>query len=76
MANIQMEIIPEPKQGTAAVLIPGENGPQVILKGKGKNTYICGCCRMPICENVQHGQLANLVFKCFGCGSFNRIRGT
>ena len=76
MAKIQMEVIPEPKKGTAAVLAPGTNGPQVMFKGQADVTYSCGCCGKPICENIQRGQLINLVFKCFNCGSYNRIRGT
>ena len=76
MAKIQMEIIPEPAKGTASVLIPGSEGPQVMLQGAADVTYICGCCGKPICENVQRGQVINLVFKCFDCGSYNRVRGT
>lgn len=76
MANIQMDVIPAPEHGTASVLVPGPDGPQVMLKGTAEDTYICGCCVKPICENVQRGQIVNLVFKCFSCGSYNRIRGT
>ncbi len=76
MANIQMEVIPEPKKGTASVLVPGADGSQVMFKGNANDTYICGCCRKPICENIQRGQLINLVFRCFSCGSYNIVRGT
>ena len=76
MAKIQMEVIPEPPKGTASVLVPGPDGPQVMIKGDADCTYICGCCSEPICENVPRGQIINLVFKCFKCSSYNRIRGT
>lgn len=76
MAKIQMEVIPEPEKGTASVLVPGQHGPQVMFKGAGDDTYICGCCGKPICENVQRGQFINLVFRCYNCGSYNRVRGT
>ncbi len=76
MANIQMEVIPEPDKGTASVLVPSSGGPQIMLRGDGDDTYICGCCGESIYENVQRGQIVNLVFKCFNCGSFNRVRGT
>lgn len=76
MTNIQMEVIPEPKKGTASVLVPGTDGPQVMFKGDADDIYICGCCGKPICENIQRGQLINLVFKCFNCGLYNRVRGT
>ncbi len=76
MAKIQMEVITEPKQGTASVLVPGPDGQQVMIKGHGDVTYTCGCCGKPICENIQRGQVRDIVFKCFNCSSFNRIRGT
>lgn len=76
MPKIQMDPIPEPAKGTASVLIPGPSGPQVMFKGVGEDTYICGACEEPICENVQRGQMVNLVFKCYKCGSYNRVRGS
>lgn len=76
MSNIQLEVILKPKQGTASVLVPGPTGPQIMIKGQGGNNYICGACSSTICENVPRGQIINLVFKCFKCGSYNRIRGT
>ena len=76
MTNYQMEVIPEPKHGTASVLIPGASGPQIMIKGSAEDSYVCGGCGKIICENVQRGQIVNLVFKCFKCGSFNRLQGT
>lgn len=70
--DIKMEIITEPEKGTATIL----QGVQVIIKGDGDTNYICGCCKKIICEKVKRGQIANLVFKCANCGSFNRVRGT
>jgi len=76
MANIQLEVITEPEKGTASVLVPGADGPQVMFTGTAGDTYVCGSCSKPICEKIQRGQLVNLVFKCFACGSYNRVRGT
>jgi len=76
MANIQMEVIPEPAQGTASVLIPGPNGPQVMFKGNESDNYVCGTCRKIIYQNIKRGMFINLVFKCFNCKSYNRVRGT
>ena len=76
MVNIQMEVIPEPEEGTASVLVPGPDGPQVMFIGQGDDNYICGCCGKTICEKVLRGKFINLVFKCYNCGSYNRIRGT
>lgn len=76
MGKIQMEVIPEPKQGTASVLVPGTDGPQIMFKGAGTEDYICGACGMTICENVNRGMFVGIVFKCFECGSYNHVRGT
>lgn len=76
MSNYQLEVISEPEQGTASVLVPGPSGPQVFIKGTAEDSYLCGGCGEVICENVQRGQIVNLVFKCFKCGSFNHVRGT
>lgn len=76
MANYQMDVIAEPKHGTASVLIPSASGPQVMFSSVAEDSYICGGCNEIICKNVQRGQIINLVFKCFKCGSFNRLRGS
>jgi hypothetical protein len=76
MAQIQMEVIPEPKPGEASVLVLDKSGPYVIIRGVGDVDYLCGACRNVICEHVARGQVINMVFKCPNCGSFNLLRGT
>jgi len=76
MKNYQMEVIPEPAQGTAAVLALNKNGPYPLMKGNGTTNYLCGACRNVICKSVERGQIVNLVFKCPDCGNYNHIRGT
>jgi len=76
MANYQMEIIPEPKPGTASVLIRSGKGTLPIIKGQGDVNYVCGACHTVICEHVERGQIINIVFKCPQCQAYNRIRGT
>ena len=81
MPKIQMEVIPEPEQGTAAVLVLKTPNyalvdPYVIMRMGGDTDYVCGCCRAKIIENGNRGQIVNLVFKCAHCNAFNIIRGT
>lgn len=76
MSNLIMEVIPEPKQGTAAVLASGKKGKIALITGHGNDNYLCGTCNNVICEKVIRGQIVNLVFKCPNCDSFNIIRGT
>jgi hypothetical protein len=80
MATYQMEVIPEPKPGTAVVLIGSGEEPLPIIKGQGEGEgdadYVCGACRAVICEHVHRGHFIGLVFKCPLCGVYNLIRGT
>jgi len=76
MNQIQMEVIPEPKLGTASVLVYDKKGRFVFIRGSGDTDYLCGACQSVICEQVERGQVVNIVFKCPNCGSFNLLRGT
>ena len=76
MSDYEMEIISKPKQGTASVLVLTKKGNYVMMKGKGSDSYLCGTCQNIICQDVNRGQIINLVFKCPNCDSYNRIRGT
>jgi len=76
MKNYQMEVIPEPAQGTAAILALNKSGQYPLMEGKGTTNYLCGACRNVICKSVERGQIINLVFKCPNCGSYNHIKGT
>lgn len=76
MPRLQMEVIPEPKPGSASVLVFDKKGKYVMIQGIGSTDYLCGACQNTICKGVEQGQIINLVFKCPDCGSFNRVRGT
>jgi len=81
VARIQMEVIPEPKPGTAAVLVLQNpqyamKEPYAVIRGKWDTDYVCGCCRVTIASRVERGMLVNIVLKCINCGSYNIIRGT
>lgn len=76
MSNFIMQVIPEPKPGTAAVLVLVKKGKYASIKGQGSDSYLCGACRNVICENVDRGCIINLVFKCPNCDNYNLIKGT
>lgn len=80
MAKIQMEVIPEPNTGTAAILaLKAPNfalaNPYALIIGIGDTDYVCGSCRVTIVAKGTRGQIINIVFKCAKCAAFNIIRG-
>jgi hypothetical protein len=72
MPTVSARIIPEPPEGTRTVL---EGSPSLgpFMRGNGPTTYVCGLCRNILVENMFHGQISNIVFKCPKCQSFNEI---
>ena len=76
MTNYQMDVIPEPKPGTASVLVFAKTGKFAIMRGVGTTNFLCGACQNVICEGMERGQITEIVFKCPNCGSFNRATGT
>ena len=42
-----------------------------LVRGYGDTNYICAGCDRVIAENVEIGQIANLVFECSNCGTSN-----
>lgn len=76
MKTYQMEVIPEPKPGTAAVFVTDKTGEFVFMRGTGSAKFVCGACQSTVIEGMERGQIVNLVFKCANCGSFNRAKGT
>ncbi len=80
MPKIQMEVIPEPKPGTASILVLTTPNfamadPYAQIRGIGDTDYVCGSCRATIVVKGARGQIINIVFKCANCGAFNIIRG-
>ena len=77
MTNYSMDIISKPEEGTASILSwAGEKGTFAVIKGEGNDNYICGVCNNVICQNVNRGQISNLVIICPNCGNYNFIKGT
>ena len=71
-----MHVIPEPKPGSASVLVFEKTGKFIMMRGIGTTNYLCGTCQNVICEGMERGQIIGIVFKCPNCGSFNRFQGT
>lgn len=76
MKNYQMQVIPEPKPGTASVLITDKTGSFVFMRGSGSSNFVCGACQSVLVEGVERGQIIEIVFRCPNCGSYNRAKGT
>jgi len=71
MHNYKLKIIPKPKEGEATVLVLDKHGKYPTIKGQGKDNLLCGICGNIICENIDHRQIENMVFKCPNCESYN-----
>lgn len=76
-----MEVIPEPTEGTATILIKAEVSfitidPYAIISGFGDTDYICGACKVVLGSRVERGQISAMVLRCPVCKSHNTIRGT
>lgn len=70
-----MKVIPKPKEEAATIFIAPEGKKFAFIKSSGNDNYLCGTCNFIICENVDPGQVMNIVFKCPNCGSYNVIFG-
>ena len=72
MSDYTMKVISKPKEGAASrVLMMTRKNP--VIKGDGEDNYLCGKCKFVICENIKHGQIIDVVFKCPNCESYNAI---
>jgi DNA-directed RNA polymerase subunit RPC12/RpoP len=76
-----MEVIPEPENGTASVLVRSNilfvtKNPYAVMSGTGDTDYVCGACKVALAAKVNRGQIANMVLRCPACKSFNAIRGS
>lgn len=44
-----------------------------LVRGHGDISYICAGCDCVIAENIEPGEIKNLVFECSACGMDNQI---
>jgi len=68
--HIRLAVIPEPEPNTRTVLLYTGEG-TVVIRGSGPVTMDCGNCGAVLAQNVEMGQLQNLVLRCKNCGAFN-----
>lgn len=80
MPKIQLAVVPEPEQNTAAVLIRTPNfaelEPYIAMSGVGDTDYLCGGCRTLLASKLSQGQIVGIVLMCGKCQSYNAVRGT
>lgn len=69
----KLRVIPEPKEGTRAVLKKDPQTGSVIFEGSGILDLQCGSCEAILAKGVTEGQLRNLVLHCNQCDSYNEI---
>ena len=44
-----------------------------LVRGHGDIDYICAGCDRVIAQNIEPGEIQNIVFECSGCGMDNQI---
>lgn len=71
MVSRKLKVIPEPEEGTRAVLKPTSKDAATIIEGDGSLDLLCGTCGFTLAKSVNEGQLRNLVLYCYQCGSYN-----
>lgn len=74
MTKYSLEVIPEPEEGSETVFQTNQGEDFIFIEG-GDDSYLCGACNKILCENVNRGQMMNIVFKCPKCGNYNKIKG-
>jgi uncharacterized ferredoxin-like protein len=69
--NKKLKIIPKPKEGTRTVLVTKAGQGVIYFKGNGDTNLICGNCGTILCENINEGQIRNIVLQCPICRLYN-----
>ncbi len=76
MAKIRLRVIPEPEEGTRAILVKGgdEEGTVYIRGEHTGRVHVCGACDAPLMEGVSREQVGDAVLQCPACGAFNEAK--
>lgn len=69
MANLKLEVIPEPVDGTASIMVKTDDQP--FFNGGGDTNLVCGKCEHLLADQIRKDQISGLVLKCYNCGSYN-----
>lgn len=69
--KLKMAVIPEPAEGTRAVLVPGEG--VIALTGSGKTDWVCGQCGTTLLAKIGPQQAQDIVVLCPSCGAYNDL---
>lgn len=75
MAQQRLKIIPEFLTVRRSILRADQDSTSpVVIKGSGGGIdLVCGKCGEVLAENIQQGQLRNLVLFCIKCQSYNDV---
>lgn len=73
--NIELVVIPEPPEGSRAVLVSDSHRPHPLATGTGEVNCLCGACGFTLCEGLESaGQVAGVVLRCPRCTTYNETR--
>ena len=70
MPDIKLQVIPQPDEGTKAVL---QSNKAPMIRGSGEYNYQCGNCGASLIEGIDQGQIQNMVILCPRCGRYNEL---
>jgi hypothetical protein len=70
MPEIKLKTIPQPDEGTRAVL---QSNKAPMIRGAGEYNYLCGNCGALLVEGIEQGQIQNIVIICPRCGRYNEL---
>jgi hypothetical protein len=72
MVKIPLRVVPEPAEGTAAVLKSADGVARPFMKGTSTgHDYVCGSCGAVLLEAMARGQVQQLILHCAACGAYN-----
>jgi hypothetical protein len=67
---VPLTVIPEPAEGTRAVLLYTGEG-TIVMRGQADTLMTCGACGVPLIDGVLRANIRDVVVKCPACGEFN-----
>jgi len=71
MPKKKLRVIPQPPDGTRAVLSRSDGDATPFYVGKGSYDLVCGSCGHKLAKSLLADQVRGTVFRCSMCGAFN-----